>query len=266
MDEIYQIIAELIGNGMQGVLVTIIEITGSTPRHVGSKMIVKPDGDIVGSIGGGALEAQAIQEALAFQNNGTVADGATKKTYRLTEDEGMLCGGQAELLFESFGKREQLVVFGAGHIAQALIPLAKKAGFYVSVLDNRPKFTKSDRFPDADKVQTGEYQDLLQQVEFHERLYVVIVTHGHQHDEEILSFCVQQPHAYIGMIGSRNKSRTVLRHLKEQGIDDANFEKVFSPVGLHIGAETPFEIAVSILAELTAIRHGIDIRQMAMTL
>jgi len=266
MNDIYQKVAELVRNGDQGVLVTITEISGSTPRHTGSKMIVKSDGDIVGSVGGGALEAQAIEEAVDIQKNGTQPGTIVKKVYRLTEDEGMLCGGQAEVLFESFGLQEHLVIFGAGHIARALAPLGKQAGFYVTVLDNRSEYATTDRFPTADDVQDGDYEQLVQRVKFHDRSYVVVVTHGHQHDEEVLEQCIRQPHAYIGMIGSRNKSRTIIRHLKEQGLEENYFEKVYSPVGLNIGAETPFEIAVSILAEIIAIRRGVDISHVAMTL
>ncbi|HKJ66524.1 MAG TPA: XdhC family protein [bacterium] len=266
MREIYTKLSELLANNERGVLVTITEVAGSSPRHTGSKMIVRPDGEIYGTIGGGKLEAQAIDEASRMLNNGLALIPVEKKTYTLNENEGMLCGGQAEVIFEPFGNKDQMVIFGGGHIGHALAPLGKKAGFWVSVMDNRPEYANRERFPDVDDVMADEYGILLKQVTYHENLYVVIVTHGHTHDEEVLEYSIQQPHAYIGMIGSNNKSRTVLRHLEEKGIPGDLLDQVHSPVGINIGAESPFEIAISILSEVIAVRQGVDVGSLSMAL
>jgi xanthine dehydrogenase accessory factor len=252
MKEIYAHIVELLRAGEKGVLVTVIEVSGSAPRHPGSKMVVHADGSILGTIGGGKLEAESIQAALGLMGS----TGPAQKIYHLTEDEGVLCGGKATMLFEPFGNPERLIVFGAGHIGQALAPLAAKAGFGVMVVDNRPEFATRERFPDAERVIAGPYGETLGQLRFDPHTYIVITTHGHESDEEILSYCIHQPFAYLGMIGSQHKVATVRKHLEEQGVGKNRIARVHAPIGLNIGAETPFEIAVSILAEMVAVRRG----------
>ncbi len=262
MKEIYEHVLEMMKQGEQGVLVTVTEVSGSVPRHAGSKMVVHADGRIFGSIGGGKLEADAIKEALQMMGK----TQPEKKRIQLTEDRGSLCGGQLEILFEPFGQSERLIIFGAGHIAHALAPLAKKAGFTVTVADNRPQFANRERFPDADEILIGEFGELLPRITLGENTYLVIVTHGHKHDEEILEYCVSREVAYLGMIGSKRKTLTILRNLEEKGIPRERLQRVRSPIGLRIGAETPFEIAVSILAEIIATRKGVDVGNTAMKL
>lgn len=266
MKDFYTQLLALMESGEKGVVVTITQVTGSSPRHAGSKMIVRPDGQIYGTIGGGKLEAEAIKEARHILNNGMYNGMIEKKSYNLTKKEGMLCGGQAEVIFEPFGENEILFIFGAGHIAHALAPLAKQAGFQVTVIDNRPEFAVRDRFQDADKILAGEYPDIIPSLEFSSKSYIVIVTHGHAFDEEILGECVQKPHAYIGMIGSRNKTKTVLKNLEQKGITPELLQTVQSPVGLDIGAETPFEIAISILSQIIAVRRGVNVDKLSMAI
>ncbi len=260
MKEIYAHMMEMMRSGEKGVLVTVIEVSGSAPRHSGSKMVVRPDGRIFGSIGGGKLEADVI--SVALQTIGT--SGPVQHTYQLTEDEGMWCGGSVKILFEPFGQQERLIVFGAGHIGHALAPMAAKAGFRVTVVDNRPEYASKDRFPDADKVIAGEYSDILSRLEFDPQTYMVIVTHSHKDDEEILNYCIHQPFAYLGVIGSKSKTLTMIKHLEEHGVDPDRLALIHSPIGLKIGAETPFEIAVSILAEIIAIRRGASVDALSM--
>ncbi len=266
MKDLYQRLSQLEEEGRRGVLITLTGVTGSSPRHLGSKMLVMPDGSIHGTIGGGKLEAQSIAIAVKAMENERYEQGPFKETFQLIEEEEMLCGGQAELLFEPVGDSAQLVIFGAGHIGHALAPMAKQAGFRVTVVDNRVEFANRDRFPLADEILAGEYEEMMQGVVFSGNTYVVIVTHGHKHDETVLEYCIQQPHKYIGMIGSVNKTRTILRHLREKGIDSTFLEHVYSPVGLNIGAETPFEIAVSILSEIIAVRSGVETQALSMAL
>lgn len=251
---------ELIESGESGILTTIVNVKGSVPRHVGSKMLVKADGSIVGTIGGGKLEAEAITQALQSMGGGITES----RRFNLTEDEGMLCGGSVEILFEPIGNHDRLIIFGAGHIGHKLAPLALRVDFRVTVVDDRPEFATPERFPDVNRNTDAPIAQLLTSLEFTPNTYVVIVTHAHEYDEEILLYCVQQPFAYIGMIGSRKKSRTVLNHLQEKGIDNALLSRVHTPIGLNIGAETPFEIAVSILSEMIAIRSGAKTDAMSM--
>jgi len=262
MRDIYAHVLEMLRAGEKGVLVTIIEVSGSAPRHPGSKMVVHPDGRIFASIGGGKLEADVTSSASQIFG----ASGPVQRTYQLTEDEGMWCGGSVKILFEPFGQQERLIVFGAGHIGQALSPLAAKAGFRVTVVDNRSEYASRDRFPDADDVIAGEYSHNLSHLEFDPQTYIVIVTHGHKHDEEILSYCIHQPFAYLGVIGSKNKTRTMMKHLQERGVDPNRLARIHSPIGLKIGAETPFEIAVSILAEMIAVKRGVSVDALSMNL
>jgi len=260
--EIYEHLIQLMKSGQSGILVTVTEVGGSVPRHVGSKMIVHSDGIIFGTIGGGKLEKEAIEEA----KNLIKLEGNLRKSYELTEDKGILCGGNVELLFESFGGLDQLIIFGAGHIGQALCPLAKQAGFQVVVVDNRSEFANSQRFPDASQIIADEYNKTFESLNFTDRTFIVIVTHGHQHDEEVLHNCIQKPFAYLGMIGSKNKVFTTFKRLKEKGISSELISKVHSPIGLKIGSETPFEISISILAEIIAIRQNVAVDSFSMKL
>ncbi|MCF7804749.1 MAG: XdhC/CoxI family protein [Candidatus Marinimicrobia bacterium] len=262
MENIYRKIAELIENGQAGVLVTVIDVSGSAPRHPGSKMLVLGGGTIVGTIGGGKLEVDAIAEASKV----SAEQGMVKKSFVLNEENDMLCGGTAELLFEPVGSKEHLVIFGAGHIGYALAPLAKQAEFRVTIVDDRPEYANPERFPDADKIVAEEYPGIFDSVNLTKRSYVVIVTNKHIHDEEVLRFALEQPHKYIGMIGSRNKSRKVLEHLRKDGFGEELLSTVHTPVGLNIGAETPFEIAVSILSEMIAVKRGMDTDSLSMKL
>lgn len=260
MEEIYSQMLNLIQGGKQGVLVTITKVKGSVPRHAGSKMLVKQNGSIIGTIGGGKIEADVIQEALELIESNTLH----QKTYDLTEDEGMLCGGTVEVLFEPFGKAQQLLIFGAGHIAHSLAPLARKAGFAVTVIDNRVKYANPERFPDANSIVSKPFPEALKTLDFTYQTYIVIVTHAHAYDEEILAYCLDQPYAYLGMIASKRKSKTILNTLREKGSPEEQLEKVHTPIGLDIGAETPFEIAISILSEIIGVRHSIDISTLTM--
>jgi xanthine dehydrogenase accessory factor len=262
MRDIYQHILELDQKGKAGILVTTIEVKGSVPRHSGSKMVVHADGSIFGTIGGGKLEAMVIEDALKMFDGNL----CKKKSYKLTEDQGILCGGNVEFLFEPIGQSDRLIIFGAGHISHALAPLAKQAGFHVTVVDNRPEYASRERFSNVDQLVAKEYGEALADLQFTPRTFIVIVTHGHAHDEEILQFCVQKPFAYVGMIGSKRKTRTILDHLTQKGISSQQLQRVHSPIGLRIGAETPLEIAISILAEIIAVRNGADIESVSMKL
>ncbi|HDL18628.1 MAG TPA: xanthine dehydrogenase [Bacteroidetes bacterium] len=262
MTEIYEHLLELIRSGQRGVLVTVTEVKGSVPRHTGSKMVVHSDGSIAGTIGGGKLEKEAVEDAVKIM----AAPHYAKRNFHLTGDEGMLCGGSVELLFEPVGGADRLIIFGAGHIAQALCPLAKEAGYNVIVVDDRPEYANSNRFPQASQIIVGEYNQSFAGLSFNERTFIVIVTYGHKRDEEVLQHCIRQPFVYLGMIGSKRKTATLFANLQEKGIEREWIAKVHSPIGLKIGAETPHEIAVSILAEMIAVRHHVPVDDLSMKL
>jgi len=262
MKDLYHRLTELIENGDAGVLVTVIKVSGSVPRKSGSKMLVMEGGRTMGTVGGGKIEAEAITEAEKLLENPALAT----REYTLTEDQGMLCGGTVELLFEPVGKKENLHIFGGGHIGQALAPLAMQAGFHVTLVDNRPEYATPARYPDEVNLLVKSFPEAIGDLTFNESTYVVIVTYKHVHDGEILEECLSHPFAYLGMIGSKRKVRKTFDQLEAAGVERERLEQVHSPVGLDIGAETPFEIAVSILAEMIAVRRGVDTPELSMKL
>ena len=260
MEMIYQKLTEALKQNRSGVLLTVIDVKGSSPGKMGGKMLVFHDGEHFGTVGGGQIEYLAIQDALKNMNK----NQAWRKSYLLSEDAGMLCGGKLEILFEPFGQKETLYIFGAGHVGSALAKITPDAGFYTTVIDNRAEFARSERLPAAHRVLCGEYQQILKELSFDENTYIVVVTHGHGFDQVIADYCLNQPFKYLGVIGSKKKSRTFFKQLAEAGHSAKQIERVFMPVGFDIGAETPFEIAVSILAELIAVRYGKPIESHSM--
>jgi xanthine dehydrogenase accessory factor len=221
-------------------------------------MLVYPDARISGTVGGGVLEMKVREEALQC-----IHDKKTKLV-ELTLDEisaegiGMQCGGKVKIFLEPIQGTPKLYVFGGGHIAIPLVQFAKLLDFSVTLVDNRVEFANAQRFPMVDEVKMGDYSEIIKSLEFHDNDCVVIVTHGHQYDEVVLKECLSKRSipGYIGMIGSRNKIATTFSELKEQGIAGTLLAKVSTPIGLDIGAKSPSEIALSIMAEIVAKRYG----------
>jgi xanthine dehydrogenase accessory factor len=354
MEDIYPKALELLDKGRFSVLATIIGLTGSGPRGVGTKFIIMEDGSYEGTIGGGLLEAQVLKGAKQVF--------ATRKPARLgfnlrgtdVAKTDMLCGGQTQvfleplfpermdqrqlfnraveiqkqggsgilvtlvdvarwkegeipkLFLESDGERigavsgleeienkirndmtdllrgrqsalisyhdsrgqvwevfvepivsePMLYVFGGGHVSSQIVPLANRVGFKVAVIDDRPEFADPKKFPDAAEVHQYPFEGVMQRLPVSEASYFVIVTRGHIHDKSVLNQCLKTNAKYIGMIGSRRKIAMVYDSLKEEGFTQKDIDRVYAPIGLDIGAETPEEIAVSIVAELISVRAG----------
>ncbi len=260
MKAIYEKLNQALQQNRSGVLLTVIDVKGSSPGKVGSKMLVFADGEHYGTVGGGQIEYLAIQDALQNQSKSF----PWRKSYLLSEDAGMLCGGKVEILFEPFGYRERLIIFGAGHVGSALAQLAPKANFYTIVVDNRPEYAQAERLPQAHQVLCGDYDQILKELTFDENTYIMVVTHGHGFDQVIADYCLTQPFKYLGVIGSRKKAKTFFKQLAEAGHSEEQIARVFMPVGFDIGAETPFEIALSIMAELIAVRYGRPVEKHAL--
>jgi len=243
---------ELLEQGDDLVLVTVIEAGAGTPGKTGFKMIVTRSGALHGTVGGGALEARAVQDARKMLQN---MEGG-QRDYDLGEI-GMTCGGRTSLLFEVLQARQSFVVFGGGHIGRALSPILQSLGFRVTVYD--PRAEVSELLPDTGqrKVVRGDYGDLapvrsvLEASEF-----CFIATHGHEHDYAVLKQVLEArpEYRYVGLIGSRAKVRTTLKRLEADGIERPPF--LYAPVGLAIGGSTAEEISVSIAAEVLAVRYG----------
>lgn len=242
----------LLDRGEAAALATVIRTAGSTPQVVGARLLLAADGTSVGTVGGGRIES-VVLDALRE----TLADGKPRRVARhLGRDLGMCCGGEMEVFVERIEGRPALVLFGAGHVAQPTAALAQRVGFEVTVVDDREELLTAERFPDAHRVLADPAEAIAAGLlRFGPTTYVVICTHDHRLDEEALAACLDRPRRYLGMIGSRRKVLQIARRIRQRR-PDAPLEGVHAPIGLDLGAETPDEIAVSIVAELVAARHG----------
>ncbi|MCK4309162.1 MAG: XdhC family protein [Candidatus Atribacteria bacterium] len=260
MSEILKEALERINKGESIALATIVETKGSTPREVGAKMVVGKDGLIAGTIGGGITEAKVIKEAKQAIKEGKerfLAYHLTKE--EAARDEGAICGGEMKVFVDILQPKEEILIFGAGHIAVCVSKLAKIVGFKVTIIDDRKEFVNQDRFPEADKIIAEETEKALTHLKITPSNYIIILTRGHLKDEEVLASVVRSNTAYIGMIGSRKKNATVFRRLTKKGISQEELDKVHTPIGIDINAQTPEEIAVSIMAEIIQVRRKKEI-------
>ena len=261
MSEILKEALGRINKGETIALVTIIETKGSTPREVGAKMVVGKDGLIAGTIGGGITEAKVIEEVKQ-----ALKEGKGKLiTYHLTKeqaalDEGAICGGEMKVFIDVLQPKEEVLIFGAGHIAVCVSKLAKIVGFKVTIIDDRKEFANQDRFPEVDEIIAEDTEKALTHINITPSSYIIVLTRGHLKDEEVLGSVIRLNTAYIGMIGSHKKNAIVFQHLKEQGISQDELAKVHAPIGIEIKAQTPEEIAVSIIAEIIQIRRQKEIQ------
>ena len=235
--------------GEPGALVTVTAVEGHTPQVVGAKMLVRPDRGIVGTIGGGRVEHEAIERAIEAMEAGA----PRVVTYRLKAELGMCCGGQMELFVEPLAIPERLVLFGAGHVGEAVARSAAPCGFELVVVDERPDWNTPERFSWARQRVVGHHGDAIGELRLRARDYVVIATHNHDYDREILGAVLRTDAGYVGMIGSTRKVAKVLKLLRLEGLSDAQLARTHAPIGLDILAETPEEIGVAIVGEL--IRH-----------
>jgi xanthine dehydrogenase accessory factor len=261
MEEIFQEIAKIRSEGGNAALATIVQVKGSTPREVGAKILINGDGTLLGSIGGGTLESTICREAMSVLKQGKAKMLHFDLTGKEGESDQMLCGGEMDIFIEPLLPQPTLYIFGAGHISIPLSKMAKMVGFRVVVIDDRAEYANRERFPEADEVFAEDFSAALSRVRVNVSSYIAIVTRGHQFDETVLKWAVKTEARYIGMIGSKQKNEVIFAHLKSKGISKDILEQVHAPIGLDIGAETPEEIALSIVAELVTIRrqggHGV---------
>lgn len=255
MDTIYQALIELEKQSESAALCTVTKSEGSTPRHVGSKMLVYPDGRFIGTVGGGDLEHRVMDEAWM-----ALAEGKPRLLHYNMSDPARgdpgVCGGQVEVFVEPILTPATLVVVGAGHVGKAVAHLAKWLDFQVAVCDDRPEFCNKETTPDAEAFYTCPIQKLPNQMKIDGRTFLVLTTRGSNVDVEGLPALLGTSAAYIGVIGSRRRWATTVKGLKERGVPEEQIARVHSPMGLELQAETPEEIAVSILAEILMLREG----------
>ncbi|HOG47266.1 MAG TPA: XdhC/CoxI family protein [Anaerolineae bacterium] len=254
MDELFSAIAQALHAGEALALATVVHVEGSTPRSVGAQMAVWASGRTLGTVGGGTLEARTIRDSLAALAEGV----STLQAYSLhSEEPGALgvCGGRAQVFIHVLQPPETVLIAGAGHVAQPLAQAATAAGFGVLVVDDRPELLTPERFPTA-RTQVVCFAELRAALHFDQRTHAIIVTRSHAHDQEVLQQLLGEPLAYLGVMGSRAKVRHMFQRLREAGYPEEQLARVHAPIGLDIGAETPAEIAVSIVAELLQHRRG----------
>lgn len=255
--EIFAAIGEALTRGDEVALITIVSSNGSTPQRVGAKMLVFADGRTVGTIGGGCYENDALLKAREALRTRKAIRAKYDLNDDFAEDTGLVCGGQMEVFIEPLEAPPALYVFGAGHVGFFVARLASDAGFEVHVVDDRAAFANRERFPNAAEVVVDDIPTWLASTTLPSSAYAVIVTRGHRHDLDALQALASRPLRYLGLIGSRAKVARIYEQLLAQGqttLEDLSH--VHAPIGLDIGAVTPQEIAVSIVAELVAVRRG----------
>ncbi len=250
--KIYEEAIALARQGIASVLATVVESSGSSPRKAGAKMLVRRDGSILGTIGGGRVELETITAALAAMQSGL----PRTLPFTLTEEYGHVCGGRLLIYIEPADLAPDLLVFGAGHVGQALACAAKFAGFRVTVTDDRPEFATRELLPDADEVHLGESAELLGQLKVTIGTAIVITTTCFDKDFAAVRAALRTPARYIGMIGSVRKREVLVRTLAAEGFPPEEVRRITIPVGLAIDAETPAEIAISIVAQLIQQRRN----------
>jgi xanthine dehydrogenase accessory factor len=254
---IYQKVAELETQNHAGALCTVVRSRGSTPRRATSKMLVYFDGRIEGTVGGGELENRVIAEALQAMQDGEPRLMEYSMNDPKRGDPGV-CGGQVEIFVEPIRPKPRLVVIGAGHVGKAVAFLAKWLGFYVVINDDREEFCNPEALPGADEYIQVEMAELPQHMDITPWTYIVLTTRGSNIDVPGLPALLDGQAAYIGVIGSRRRWATTYKQLLQSGISEDKLAKVRSPMGLELNAETPEEIAVSIMAEIIMLRQGGD--------
>ena len=253
MNSIYQALSEIEKNHESAALCTVISSEGSTPRHVGSKMLVYPDNRFIGTVGGGELESRVIKAALESLKSGD----AQTLSYTMADpsrgDPGV-CGGTVEVFVEPILPPAMIVVIGGGHVGKAVVHLAKWLGFRVAVSDDRQEFCNPESVPGADAYYPVPMGQLAEHLTITPRTYIVITSRGSSVDVQGLPSLLDSDAAYIGVIGSRRRWLTTVKALKDKGVSDEKIARVHSPMGLELNAETPEEIAVSIMAEVLMLK------------
>jgi xanthine dehydrogenase accessory factor len=238
--------------GRRMVLLTVVESRGFTPRKPGTHMLLGADGITVGTIGGGAIEHEALNEAAAL----LAGEGGSKTIKKhLTQDLGMCCGGEMVIYLETLEAPPRLFVFGAGYVARPIAALAAACGFAVTVIDGREEWATAERFPGM-VVRCEAPEDVARTLETHDGDYAVVVTHDHALDQHVVQELLRKPLRFTGMIGSLAKQRKFALRLRARGFTDEQIARLRTPLGVAIGAQTPEEIAVSVMAELVSARRG----------
>jgi xanthine dehydrogenase accessory factor len=241
--------------GARGALATIVHTNGSIPSYESSRMLVREDGSIAGTIGGGCVEADVWAAAKEVMQKETPRKMVFNLNHEASYDSGLICGGTLEIFVEPILPQPVVYLFGGGHVSIAVANGASAAGFGIAVVDDREAFANMERFPMAQAVHTS-YAEAFEKIRPNASSYLIIVTRGHKEDMRVLAWAVRTEARYVGMIGSKRKVLSVYKALENEGYRAEEFTRVYAPMGLDIGALSPEEIAVSVVAELIAIRRN----------
>jgi xanthine dehydrogenase accessory factor len=254
--EVFAAVADALERGEAAALVTIVSTTGSTPQRVGAKMLVFADGRTVGTIGGGCYENDAFGKARESILNRRPQVVHYELDDDFAQETGLVCGGQMDVYIEPIEPSPELYIIGAGHVGFHLARIAEEVGFRVHVADDREKFANAERFPTAIEIVVDDIPAWIARATIPAHAYVVVVTRGHTNDLEAMRVLAPRELRYLGLIGSRAKVARIYDQLTTDRMPAGQLTRVHAPIGLDIGAVTPQEIAVSILAELIAVKHG----------
>jgi len=256
--DVYEELLRLRKIGQKCALATIVQVRGSIPSYESAKLLVREDGSMIGTIGGGCLEAEVWSAAREVIETEQPRHLSFNLGQDAAYDNGLICGGQLDVFVEPVLPVPGAFIFGAGHISKSLSKVASLAGFSTTIIDNRESFANRERFPEASDIYAGEYEEVFPKLPVNETSYVIIVTRGHRDDMRVLRWAVSTSARYIAMIGSKRKVINVVKELEKEGVARESFERVFAPMGLEIGAVSPEEIAVSVVAEMIAVRRNAE--------
>jgi len=241
---------------------SVVQTEGNTPRKPGAKMLVFSDGSISGSVGGGIVEKQAIADCLAAMKSGKTLLKTYSAFSQEVVDKGMVCGNNMTIFIEPGEQLPYLYLCGCGHVAQAVLPLAKTLGYYVVAVDARDISGYEDALKAADELHILESFDQIGNLDFVSGASFIVCSFSHKTDGDILNVVLGQRPIYVGMLGGKPKIKALFTKLRENGYSEETLMRVHAPIGLDIGGETPAEIAVSIMAEVLAARNGGSCRPM----
>ena len=254
--DLYDEIVRLRKLGQKCALATIVQVKGSIPSYESAKLLVREDGSMMGTVGGGCVEAEVWNAAREVLDTEKPKNLSFSLGQEAAYDEGLICGGQVNIFVEPIVPQPHAFIFGGGHVSKSLSKVATLAGFATVIIDDREAFSNPDRFPEAEATYAEEYEEVFAKLAITSSSYIIIVTRGHRDDMRVLRWAVLTSARYVAMIGSKRKTISVVHELEKEGLPRDGFEKIFAPMGLEIGAESPEEIAISVVAEMIAVRRS----------
>jgi xanthine dehydrogenase accessory factor len=254
--DVYDELIRLRKLGQKCAIATIVQVRGSIPSFESAKLLVREDGSMIGTIGGGCVEAEVWNAAREVMETEKSKHMSFNLGQDAAYDNGLICGGQLDVFVEPVIPSPSAIIFGAGHISKSLCKVASLAGFATTIVDNRETFANRERFPEADEIFAEEYEEVFPKLIVHDSTYLIIVTRGHRDDMRVLRWAAATPARYVAMIGSKRKVISVVKELEKEGLSREQLSRIYAPMGLEIGAISPEEIAISVAAEMIAVRRA----------